>query len=167
MVGLKCGPIRKNLTPSDEPQRYSWGTRRGRRKLDLRAPTTDNGTSTRPLSPVLYIVYTQGLADLNSNCLSRVLTLVDDGLVYQTASDIHTAITAFWEQLEKVSHWCQETEYEINPSKAQALWYTLNTKGVGQATPAVSFNGEVIEHTNSLRYLGIHFDRTLAYKTQV
>ena len=33
--------------------------------------------------------------------------------------------------------------------------------------PAISFNGEVIESTNSLRYLGIHFDRMPTYKTQV
>ena len=33
--------------------------------------------------------------------------------------------------------------------------------------PAVSFNGEVIARMNSLRYLGIHFDMTLMYKTQV
>ena len=30
----------------------------------------------------------------------------------------------------------------------------------------VSFNGEVIDCTNSLRYLGIHFDRMLTHKTQ-
>ena len=95
-----------------------------------------------PLSPVLYNVYTKGLADLNSNGLSRMLTLADDELIYKTASDISTAVTAVQEQLEKVSHWCQETESEINPSKAQALWYTLNNKAVGQAMPAVSFNGE-------------------------
>ena len=29
-----------------------------------------------------------------------------------------------------------------------------------------SLNGEVIERTNSLRYLGIHFDRMLTYETQ-
>ena len=40
-------------------------------------------------------------------------------------------------------------------------------KAVGQAMAAVSFNGEVIERTNSLRYLGIHFDRMLTFKTQV
>ena len=120
-----------------------------------------------PLSPVLYNVYTKGLADLNSNGLSRVLTLADDGLIYKTSSDISTAVTAVQEQLEKVSHWCQETESEINPSKAQALWCTLNNKAVGQAMPAVSFNGEAIERTNSLRYLEIHFDRMLTYKTQV
>ena len=33
--------------------------------------------------------------------------------------------------------------------------------------PAISFNGEAIERTNSLKYLGIHFDRKLMYKTQV
>ena len=33
--------------------------------------------------------------------------------------------------------------------------------------PAVSFNGEVIEYTNSLRHFGIQFDRMLTYKTQV
>ena len=61
---------------------------------------------------------------------------------------------------------CQETESEINPSNAQVLWGTLNNK-VGQTMPAVSFKGEVIERTNSLRYLLIHFDRMLTYKTDV
>ena len=120
-----------------------------------------------PLSPVLYSVFTNGLADVNNNGLSRVLTLAGDALIYKTASGISTAVTAVQEQLEKVSYWYQETESEINPSKAQALWCTLNSKAVGQAMPAVSFNGEVIERTNSLRYLGIHFDRMLTYKTQV
>ena len=96
-----------------------------------------------------------------------MLTLADDGLIYKTASDINTAVTAVQEQLEKLSHWCQKTESEINPSKSQAPWCTLNNKTVGQAMAAVSFNGEVIERANSLRYLGIHFDRMLTYKTQV
>ena len=61
--------------------------------------------------------------------------------------------------------WCQESE--INPSKAQALWYTLNSKAVRQAIPAATFNGEVTEHTNSLRYPGIHFSKMLMHKAQV
>ena len=109
-------------------------------KLDLYTPTTDNGTSTG-IPPVR--------------------------LIYKTASDINTAVTNVQEQLNKVSQWCQETESEINPSKAQALWCTLNNKAVRQAMPAVSFNGEVIERTNSVRYFGIHFDTMLTYKTQV
>ena len=34
-----------------------------------------------PLSPIHYSVYTKGLAVLNQNGLSRVLTLADDGLI--------------------------------------------------------------------------------------
>ena len=151
----------RSSTPGKKGCHATW-------KLDLHAPTTDNGTSTRlPLSPVLYNVNTKGLADLNSNGLIRVLTLADDGLIYKTASDSNTEVTAVQEQLVKVLDWWQETESEINPSKAQALWCTLNNKAVGKAMPAVSFNGKVIERTNSLRYLGIHFDRMLTYKTQV
>ena len=72
-------------------------------KLDLHAPTTDNGTSQGfPLSPVLYSVYTKGMADLNSNGLSRVFTFSDEGLIYKTARNVHTAVIAVQEQMEKV-----------------------------------------------------------------
>ena len=128
-------------------------------KLDLHAPTTDSGTSTRlPSVPCPLQCLHKGTGGSEQQFSSRVLTLADDGLIYKTASDISTAVTAVQEQLEKVSHWCQETESKINPRKAQTLWCTLNNKAVGQAMPAVSFNGEAIERTNSLRYLGIHFD---------
>ena len=149
---LDAHKMARSRTPGKKGCHATW-------KLDLHAPTTGNGSSTRlPLSPVLYNIYTKELADLNINGLSLVLTLADDGLIYKTARDIHTAVTAFREQLEKVSHWCQETESEINLSKAHALWFTLNNKAVGQAMPVVSFNGEVKERTNSLRYIGSHFD---------
>ena len=86
----------RSSTPGKKGCHATW-------KLDLYAPTTDNGTSTRPPSAlVLYNVYTKGLADLNSNGLSRVLTLADNGLIYKTASGISTAVTAVQEQLEKV-----------------------------------------------------------------
>ena len=58
-------------------------------------------------------------------------------------------------------------ESESNSSKAQALYCTLNNKAVDQAMPAVSLNGNIIERTNSPKYLGFHFDRMLTYKTQV
>ena len=84
-----------------------------------------------------------------SNGLNRVLGIADNRPIYKTASDTHTAVIAVQEQPKKVPHWCQETESEISPNKAQALWCILNNKAAGQAMPAVSFNGEVIERTNN------------------
>ena len=119
------------------------------------------------LSHVLFSVYTNGLAELNSIGLSQVLTLEDNGLIYETANDTHTAVTAVQEQLAKVSQWYQETGSKINLSKAKALWCTLNNKAVAQAMPAVSLNREVIKHLSRFRYLRIDFDRLLTYKMQV
>ena len=114
------------------------------------------------LSPVFCSVYTKGLAALNSNSLSRVLTLAGFGLIFKTASDTRTGVTSDREQLEPpLSQWSK-----INPSKAQALWCSLDNRGVGQAKTAVCFNGELMERTNSLRYLGIHSRRMLMHKTQ-
>ena len=158
---LDAHKMARSSTPGKKGCHATW-------KLDLHAPTTDNGTSTRlPSVPCPLQCLHKGTGGSEQQWFKRVLTLADDGLIYKTSSDISTAVTAVQEQLEKVSHWCQETESEINPSKAQALWCTLNNKAVGQAMPAVSFNGEAIERTNSLRYLGMHFDRMLTFKTQV
>ena len=101
---LHSHKMARSSTPGKKGCHATW-------KLHLHVPTTDNGTPTMlPLSPVLYIVYTKGLEDLNSYSLSRVITLADDGLVYKTVSDINTAVTTVQEQLEKVSHCLQNSQ---------------------------------------------------------
>ena len=138
-------------------------------KLDLHAPSTDSGTATIPsppppsdLSPLQCLH--KGTGGSEQQWFSQLLTLADDGLIYKTASDINTAAIAVQEHLEKVSHWCQETH---SLKSIQALWCTLNNKTEGQATPEVSCSWEIIEHTNTLRYLRIHDERMLTHKTQV
>ena len=43
------------------------------------------------------------MVDLNGNGLRRVLTLADDGLIFKTASNTHTAVTTVQEPLEIAS----------------------------------------------------------------
>ena len=85
-----------------------------------------------PLSPVLYNVYTKGLADLDKNGPARVLILADDGLIYKTTEETNQAVEAVQKQLNNTAQWCQETNSSINASKAQALWCTLDNKAAGQ-----------------------------------
>ena len=67
------------------------------------------------LSPVLFNVYTKGLADLNQNGPSKILKLADDGLIYKTSKDFQEAAEAVQQQLDSVSKYCQDTGSLINP----------------------------------------------------
>ena len=120
-----------------------------------------------PLSPVLFNVYTKGLADLNTNSHAKVLTLADDGLIYKTARDITEATTGVQSQLQEASQWCGRTGSFINPEKAQMLLCTLDNKAAGRPVTPVNFGGTDIERTDQLRYLGIHFDRMLTFNKHV
>ena len=114
-------------------------------------------------SQVLYNVYTKGLVDLNSNGLSRVLLLRTTGLSTKqpvTSTQQSPPSRSSW----KRCHVGAKRQSEINPNNTQDLWCTLNNKAAGQTMLAVSFKGEVLERTNSLRYLGIHFGRMLTQR---
>ena len=80
-----------------------------------------------PLSPLPFNVYTKGLADLNQNGSSKILTLADDGPIYKTSKDSQEAAEAV-QQLDSVSKWCHDTGSLINPDKTQTLWCTLSTE---------------------------------------
>ena len=112
------------------------------------------------LSPVLFNVYTKGLADLNQNGPSKILILVDDGLIYKTSKDSQDAAEAVQQQLDSVSQWCHDTKSLIKPDKAQRLWCTCDNTAASKPMPAVTFGGTVVERKSS-EIPGIHSDRML------
>ena len=120
-----------------------------------------------PLSPVLFNVYTKGLADLSQNGHSKILTRADDGLMYKTSKDSQEAAEAVQYQLDSVSKWCHDTGSLINPDKEQTLWCTFDNRAAGKTRPAVTFDGAVVERTRHLRNLGIHFDIMLTNRKHV
>ena len=46
----------------------------------------------------------------------------------------------------------------------QTLWCTLDNGAAGRAMPAVTVDGAVVEQTNYLIYLRVHFNRLLTYR---
>ena len=84
------------------------------------------------LSPVLFNVYIKGLADLNQNGPSKILILVDDGLIYKTSKDSQEAAEAVQQQLDSVSQWCHDTGSLINPNKALTPWCALENRAAGK-----------------------------------
>lgn len=86
-----------------------------------------------PLSPVLFNIYTKGLANLNSNGVANVLTLADDGLIYKTARTTE-AVQVVQSQLDKTSKWCMVPGSFINPEK-QCSGVPLTTNQQADQSP--------------------------------
>ena len=114
-----------------------------------------------PLSPVFFNVYTKGLADLNQNGPSKILTLADDRLIkiYKTSKDFQEVAEAV-QQLDSVSKRCHDTRSLLNPDKAQTQWCTLRNRAPGKPMAAVTCGGAAVERASQLKYLGIRFNRT-------
>ena len=56
-----------------------------------------------PIAPVLFNVYSKGLADLNQNGPSKIFTLAHDGFIYKTPKDSQETAEAVLQQLDNVS----------------------------------------------------------------
>ena len=62
---------------------------------------------------------------------------------------------------------CQDIRSPINPGKARTQWSTLDNRAACKIMPAATVDGAVVEQTDHLRYLGIHFNRVLTYRPHV
>ena len=119
-------------------------------KLDLHAPTTVNRTFTR-LPPVLSPLQCLHKGTGGSEQQRFKLGACAYGrraYLQNNQGHPHSSHRCPWVAGKGVT-FSQETESQINPGKTQALCCTLNNKSVGQAMPAVSFNGEVRTHKQS------------------
>ena len=120
-----------------------------------------------PLSPVLFNVYTAGVTVAQGNNSGRTLSFADDVTVYETGTDRMEMARGLQERLRAVEQWCDESSAVINPVKAQILWCSLNNHIVGEPTPPITLEYEVVERQESLRYLGIEFDRSLSFNRHI
>ena len=119
------------------------------------------------LSPVLFNVYTLGITSNQMEGPGRVLSFADDVLVYRHGKDRRAIANGVQEELERIGGWCQENNGHIHPDKAFVLWCSLNNHAVSAEMPTVSVGGKDIKREQTLRYLGVVFDRTLSGKDHI
>ena len=113
------------------------------------------------LSPVLFNVYTVGITSNQLEAPGRTLSFADDVLVYRHGRDRQTIVASVQEELNRLDDWCVEHKGKIHPDKACVLWCSLNNKAVKTEMPPVFIDEKELERVNSMKYLGITFDRSL------
>ena len=112
------------------------------------------------LGPILYILYT---ADLPITNQTTVATFADDTAIMALHPDHSMASKLLQENLNKIEKWLKIWRIKANETKSIHVTFTMK-KG---NCPPVTMNGQELPQAESAKYLGMHLDRRLTWKTHI
>jgi hypothetical protein len=112
------------------------------------------------LGPLLYTLYTSDLPTSRKTTLS---TFADDTAIFATHSESTTASLNLQDHLYNIEKWLQNWKMKVNETKSSHITFILPK---GQCPP-VCINQTIIPHVETVKYLGLHFDRRLTCKEHI
>ena len=123
-------------------------------------PVTSGVPQGSVLRPLLFLLY---INDLPQNIQSQVRLFADDTAVYLTVNSPQYANT-LQADLDTLQEWEQTWDMEFNPGKCQVLHISnSNDPLLSQYT----LHGQVLESTDSAKYLGINISKTLNWNYHI
>jgi hypothetical protein len=112
------------------------------------------------LGPILHSIYT---ADLPETEQTLTATYADDTAILASHHDPITVTEQLQYHLYRLEQWLKRWRIRANETKSTHVTFTLRREDC----PAVYLNGKHIPQDATLKYLGIHLDRTLTWKTHI
>ena len=112
------------------------------------------------LGPTLYLIYT---ADIPQSDLIITSTFADDTALLSTHSNPVIASQVLNNHLRVVESWLNKWRIKVNELKSKHVTFSLR---VGDC-PNVVLNNVIVPQANSVKYLGIHIDRRLTWRSHI
>jgi hypothetical protein len=112
------------------------------------------------LGPLLYTLYRLYLPTSRKTTLS---TYADDTAIFATHSDHMIASLNLQDHLYSIEKWLQKWKMKVNETKSTHITFTLRKL----QCPPVCINQTVIPQVETVKYLGLHFDRKLTWKEHI
>ena len=115
------------------------------------------------LGPTLFLVYVNDAADVLPAGVCPA-TYADDTTIYSklsSAKDAAEECQSFQVGVTALATWGKTWRVKFEPSKSQAM--TISRHRLAWHIPQVQFNGLLVDEVNSLKLLGVVFDRYLSY----
>jgi hypothetical protein len=112
------------------------------------------------LGPFLYTIYT---ADIPQTSTTTLSTFADDTAIMTTNTNPTTASMNIQAHLRKNEHWTRKWRLKINETKSAHIIFTLRK----ETCSPVHINQTIIPQTETVKYLGLHFDKRLTWREHV
>ena len=106
------------------------------------------------LGPLLYTMYTADIPQSNTAILS---TFADDTAIFTTHPDPTLASTNLQDHLRIIENWTRKWRLKIEETKSSHITFTLRR---GHCPP-VYISQTVVSQAETVKYLGLHFDKRL------
>lgn len=112
------------------------------------------------LGPLLYIIFT---ADVPTTFNTTMATFADDTAILSSSDDPITASLNLQHNLNEFQNWLNRWRIKVSEAKSQHITFTLRK----QNSPPVTLNNVVLTQVDSVKYLGVHIDKKLTWKTHI
>ncbi len=123
-----------------------------------------------PLSVILYLIYSPGLLEVSSMVLEnkdKILGFIEDMAMIVVSKTIEENLG----KLQKLGldrlEWAQESESKFDMDKYQLVHHTRCSDPPQAQSLPLRLAGKMIKPKESAKYLGIHIDKKLNFKSHI
>ena len=112
------------------------------------------------LGPLLYLIFT---ADVPLTDNTLMATFADDTAIMSSDQDPNTASQKLQQHLNSLQNWMEQWRIKVNPAKSSQITFTTRRA----ICPQVSINNIPIPIKQEVKYLGLHLDEKLTWRTHI
>lgn len=115
-----------------------------------------------PISPILFMLYIEPLLKLGK--LRTKFGYADDIAILRIGDTEKNTVKALTEDIDQILEWGNRNAIYFDPNKCELVHFSRKAK---KPQPPVHTSGFTVQPKESIRWLGVYFDRTLSFTRHI